>query len=114
VCETVDQVIHAELIRLVGLIERTKAPAGPLPELRDVGVVVDDGHQTLASIVVLEDALENRIAADISVCVDAPIQPDRITFDIPPGRRIVITIVVVVQPRLPIEDLARQTQVVGL
>src|SRR3954469_18903125 len=63
--EAVDQVIDAELVGLVGLIERAKAAAGPLPELRYVGVVVDDRHQPLGSIVVLEDALEDRIAADI-------------------------------------------------
>src|SRR2546423_13946582 len=51
--QPVDQIIHAELVRLVGLIERPEAAAGPLPELRHVGVVVDDRHQPLARIVVL-------------------------------------------------------------
>ena len=64
-CKAVDQVIHAELVRLVGLIEWAQAAAGPLPELRDVGVVVDDGHQPLAAIVILEDALEDWIAVDV-------------------------------------------------
>jgi hypothetical protein len=30
------------LVGLVCLIERAQAAAGPLPELRDVGIVVDD------------------------------------------------------------------------
>src|SRR5438034_1434631 len=65
VCKAVDQVIHAELVRLVGLIERAQAAAGPLPKLRDVGVVINDGHQPLAPIVILEDALEDGIAGDV-------------------------------------------------
>src|SRR5437764_4590471 len=56
--EAVDQVIHAELVRLIRLIEGPQSAAGPLPELRDIGVVVDDRHQTLAGIVVFEDAFE--------------------------------------------------------
>src|SRR6266545_2720947 len=60
--ETVNQVVHSELVGLVGLIERPEAAAGPLPVLGDVRVVVDDRHQPLAAIVVLEDPLEDRIA----------------------------------------------------
>src|SRR5580765_2514186 len=65
--QAIDEVVHAELVRLVGLIEGAKAAPGPFPELRDVGVVVDDGHQPLAAVVVLEDALEDRRAADVGL-----------------------------------------------
>src|SRR4051794_35598136 len=44
VCQPVDQVVHAELVGLVCLVERTEAAARPFPELGDVRVVVDDGH----------------------------------------------------------------------
>src|SRR5262249_59885162 len=65
--QPVDQIVHAELVSLVGLIERPQAAAGPLPELGDVGVVVDDRHQPLRRVVVLVDAPEDRIAADVGL-----------------------------------------------
>jgi hypothetical protein len=46
-------------------VEWTKAAAGPLPELRDVRVVVDDRHQPLVPVIVFEDAIEDRVAGDI-------------------------------------------------
>src|SRR5689334_22540041 len=45
----VDQVVDSELVRLVGLVERPQTKPRPLPELRHVGVVVDDRHQPLAA-----------------------------------------------------------------
>jgi hypothetical protein len=44
VCKAVDQIVHTELVRFVGLIERAQAAAGPLPKLRDVGVVKEWKH----------------------------------------------------------------------
>src|SRR5262249_45209743 len=63
--EAVNQIVHTELVGLVRLIERAQPAARPLPELRDVGVVVDDGHQALGSIVVFEDAFEDRFAGHV-------------------------------------------------
>src|SRR5262249_25603675 len=64
VAETVDHVIDADLIGLVGFAHRTQPETRPLPELRDVGVVVDDHLQALGWIVVLEQPAEHRTAAD--------------------------------------------------
>src|SRR6185503_7953165 len=52
----VDDVVDAELVRFVRLIDRPQPDARPLPELRDVGVVVHDHLQPLARLVVLEDS----------------------------------------------------------
>lgn len=41
-------------------------------------------------------------------------QPDPITLRIPTGRRVIVPEVVLMQPRLSIEDLTREVQVVGL
>src|SRR5215212_3133683 len=54
--QTVNDIVDAEFIRLVGLVDRPKARPGPFPELRHIGVVVDDHLQTLGWIVVLVDA----------------------------------------------------------
>src|SRR6266850_5188068 len=51
--QTVHEVVDAQLVRLVGLIDGTKSLARPFPELRDIGVVVDDDLEPLARIVVL-------------------------------------------------------------
>ena len=56
----VEEIVHAELVRLVGVVHRPQSAAGPFPELRDVGVVVDDHDEPLLRIVVLVDAFENR------------------------------------------------------
>src|SRR4029077_5487536 len=64
VSETVDHVVDADLIGLVGFAHRTQPETRPLPELRDVGVVVDDHLQALGRIVVLEQSAEDRPAAD--------------------------------------------------
>ncbi len=59
VCEAVDDVVHAELVRLIGVADRREAGAGEFPEVRDVGVEVDDRDQALGRIVVLIDAAED-------------------------------------------------------
>src|SRR5207248_10125367 len=63
----VDEVIDAELVRFVRLIDRAKAGARPLPELRHVGVVVDDDLQALVRVVVLEHAPEDRLAGVVGL-----------------------------------------------
>src|SRR5581483_1606126 len=45
--QAVVDVVHAELVRLVRLVDRAQSGARPLPELRHVGVVVDDHLQAL-------------------------------------------------------------------
>ena len=65
--QAVEQVVHAKLVGLVGLVERPEPAARPLPGLRDVGVVVDDHMQPLARIVVFEDAAKDRLAAVVGL-----------------------------------------------
>src|SRR5215510_16469856 len=49
--EPVHDVVDAELVGLVGVVDGTEPGAGPFPELRDIGVVVDDHLQPLGWIV---------------------------------------------------------------
>src|SRR2546422_3138782 len=56
----VHDVVDAELVRLVRLVDRFQTRIGKLPELRDVGVEVHHDQQPLGRIVVLEDATEDR------------------------------------------------------
>src|SRR5262252_1676214 len=65
VCKAINQIVDAELVRLVGVVERSQAAAGPLPVLRDVGVVVDDHHQAPRRIVVLVKTSKLRLASDV-------------------------------------------------
>src|SRR5262245_56827700 len=65
--ETVDQIIDAQLVRLVRFVERPEPSPRPFPVLRDVGVVVDHHQQPLRGIVVLEYPPENRMAAVVSL-----------------------------------------------
>src|SRR5262245_18625524 len=62
--EAIDHVVDADLVGLIGFVHRTQPETRPLPELRDVGVVVDDHLQALRRIVVLEQPAEDRTAAD--------------------------------------------------
>src|SRR5215471_8812238 len=62
--ETVHHVVDADLVGLVGFAHRTQPETRPLPELRDVGVVVDHHLQALGRIVVLEQPAKDRTAAD--------------------------------------------------
>src|SRR3954469_2572712 len=52
----IDDVVHAELVRLVREIHRRVAGVGPLPVLADVVVHVGDRDQPFLRVVVLEDA----------------------------------------------------------
>src|SRR4029079_19584814 len=58
--ETVDHVVDADLVGLVGFADRTQPETRPLPELRHIGVVVDDHLQAFGWIVVLEQPAEDR------------------------------------------------------
>src|SRR3954453_9618490 len=60
VCHTVNDVVHAELIRLVRFVDRFQAGVGPLPELRDVGVVIDHHQDPPGRVVVLVNGPEDR------------------------------------------------------
>src|SRR5262249_25328763 len=60
VCHPVNDVVHAELVRFVRLVDRFESRVRPLPVLRDVGVVVDHHHDPLRRIVVLVDRPEYR------------------------------------------------------
>src|SRR5262245_6419619 len=60
VCHSINDVVHAEPVRLVRLVDRFEAGVRPLPELRDVGVVVNHHHDPLLRIVVLVDRPEYR------------------------------------------------------
>src|SRR5215831_6746246 len=57
--QPVHDVVHAQLVGFVRVVDRTQAGTGPLPELRDVGVVVDDHLEPLCRIVVFVDAAED-------------------------------------------------------
>ena len=54
-----------------------------------------------------------RISFNITICIPSPIQPNRITGDVPPQRRVVVPEVIVVQPGLGVEVLARKSEVEG-
>src|SRR5215475_10941841 len=56
VSQSVDDVVDAELVQLVGLRGWEEPRARPLPRFADVVVDVADHHQTLFRIVVLVDA----------------------------------------------------------
>src|SRR5437588_1015644 len=56
----VNDVVDADFVRFIGLVDRFEAGIGPLPVLRDVGVVVDHHHDPLRRIVVLIDRPEDR------------------------------------------------------
>jgi hypothetical protein len=53
------------------------------------------------------------IALDISICIDPPTQPNRITLQIPPQRRIIRPLVVVEKPGLVVPVLAGESGVPG-
>src|SRR5689334_6301714 len=53
--QRVDQVVHAELVGFVRLIEWPKPRRGKLPVVRDVGIEIDNDQQALLRIVVDED-----------------------------------------------------------
>src|SRR5207247_8485355 len=57
--QSIHEKIHADLECLIRFVDRLEARARPLPELRDVGVVRDDGDEPLLRIVVLEDAAKH-------------------------------------------------------
>src|ERR1041385_2016257 len=54
----VDDVVHAQLVRLVGEVDREEPGVREFPVLAHVEAVVDDRHHPLLRIVVLEDAVE--------------------------------------------------------
>src|SRR5436190_462843 len=57
---SVDEKIHADLERLVRLVDWLESRARPLPELRHVGVVSDRDHQPFARVVVFVYSAEDR------------------------------------------------------
>src|SRR3954467_10160005 len=60
VCHTVDDVVHAELVRFIRFIDWLEAGVRPFPELGNVGVVVDHHQDPLRRVVVLVDRAEDR------------------------------------------------------
>src|SRR5262245_48358382 len=70
---SVDEIVDTELIRFVRLIDRPQARSRPLPELRDVGVVVHDHLQALPRVVVLVNAAEDRFAVVVRLRHDVQI-----------------------------------------
>src|SRR5437899_1398543 len=58
--QSINEEIHANLERLVRLVDRLDPGAGPLPELRHVRVVPDHHHQPLAGVVVFVNPAEDR------------------------------------------------------
>src|SRR6266853_3077214 len=63
----VHDVVHAELVGFVSLVHGPKAPSRPLPELGDVGVVVDDDLEPLAAIVVFVHTAEDRLSGIVGL-----------------------------------------------
>ena len=61
--EAVEDVVHAELEASAGEVDRipTVGLIRPFPVVADVVVVVDDDHQSLRGVVVLEDAVEQGV-----------------------------------------------------
>src|SRR5262249_55926252 len=62
VCHPVNDVIHAEFVRFVRLVDGLEPRVGELPVLRDVRVEVHHHQQPLRRVVVLEDPAEDRPA----------------------------------------------------
>src|SRR3990167_7661379 len=62
-CQTIEHVVDAQLVRLVRLVEREESLSRPLPILRDVVVVVRNDHQSLRWIVVLKHSVVARTNA---------------------------------------------------
>src|SRR5262249_10971631 len=60
VSQTVNDVVHAQLVRFVRFVDRLQPGVRPLPVLGDVGVVVDHHHDPLGRVVVLVDGAEDR------------------------------------------------------
>ena len=60
--QPVNDVVDAQFVGFVGVVDWPESGAGPFPELRDVGVVVDDHLQPLGRIVVFEHAAKNGAA----------------------------------------------------
>src|SRR5262245_57755898 len=60
VSHPIHDVVDADLVRLVGLVNRFESGVGQLPVLGDVGVVVDHHHDPLRRVVVLVDRPEDR------------------------------------------------------
>src|SRR6266850_175345 len=58
----VNDVVDAELVRLVRLVDRFESRIGKFPVLRDVGVEVHHDQQPFGRIVVFEDAAEDRLS----------------------------------------------------
>src|SRR5580765_6189703 len=61
--QSVDDVVHAHLVRFVRFVDRAEPCCRELPEVRDVGAVVHHDHHPFLRVVVLEDAVELRLVA---------------------------------------------------
>src|SRR5689334_267757 len=55
----VDEVVHTELVGLIGFVDGPESCRGELPEIGHVSIEVDDGEQTLRRIVTFEDATQD-------------------------------------------------------
>ena len=60
--QTVDEIVHAELVRLVREIDRVHARVGVLPVFTQVVVAVGDRDHPLLRIVVFEDPPIRRLS----------------------------------------------------
>src|SRR5439155_14557414 len=63
----VDQIIDAQLVGFVRVVEWSETATRPLPVLGDVRVVVFDHHQPLARIVVLEQPAKHRPPSNVGL-----------------------------------------------
>src|SRR5207249_5208221 len=74
----VHDVVDAQLVGLVGFIDRPEARRRELPEVGDIGVVIHDGHHPLLGVVVLEESEERRPAAVVRLWNDVErIDPEK-------------------------------------
>src|SRR6185295_9313460 len=58
--DAVDELVDADLVRPVVLVDRLDVGVGPLPELGDVRAVVAEDHHPLVRVVVLVERQEVR------------------------------------------------------
>jgi hypothetical protein len=58
-------------------------------------------------------AMANRIIRDVGIGVDSTLESDDVGLDISPNQRVVVSVVVLIQPLLCLVVLSREAQVVG-
>jgi len=97
----------------VGGFESVIRHCVPRIESAGAGLSSGKGQQLVASQARTSQTNLSDLYVDICIGVDTTDKPCGVTLDVSFRRRVIVSKSVVMQPRLPIEDLSREARVVG-